>query len=194
MSNENTIAPLRDIKLLIADNNAETLEMLAYKAQLMGWKAITVASASGIISAMNQSVQEGPEFDAIIADVNFFDNQPGPRLTGITAVREIRKVRPDIPIIFITAYSNSIMREEIRRVRAELMQKPFDINLLFGRTAQLVAWYRDAKLHQNYQGVERRSRSVNMSGHQRRSTDINISPNPIVSGVLAKLRDEATTQ
>jgi CheY-like chemotaxis protein len=176
------------VNLLIADDHVDTLELLRTKVRLLGWTGTFVTNASAIIEAMNTCSTQGNCFDAIIADVNYFDNQPGPRLTGITAAREIRKVRSDIPIIFITAFVNSIMREEIRRVHAELVPKPFDIDQLFARVKELVYWQRTAQVP--YNGEERRKRSVNFTSNKRRATDHINGPSPRIRELLTDLRKE----
>lgn len=178
------------VNLLIADDNRDTLDLLLFKTATLGWSATSVSSASQIISAMNECANAGSCYDAIIADVNFYDSQSGPRMTGITAVREVRKVMPDIPVIFVTAYTNTLMREEIRRLNSELVPKPFDIDFLFNRVAELVKWHRTS-LPARYDGVERRTTSFNLTGFTRRATDRPLQASPRISAVLAQLRDEA---
>lgn len=180
----------KNVTLLIADDNIDTLNLLMFKTESLGWKGTAVSSASQILESINDCTNKGQCYDAIIADVNYYDNQPGPRMTGITAVREIRKVMPDIPVIFITAYINSIMREEIRRVHAELVPKPFDLDFLFDRVNELVRWHRNV-VPQSYTGEERRHTSFNLSHHTRRVGDRHISPSPRIAAVLAQLREEA---
>ena len=175
------------VNLLLADDHQDTADLLMFKTKSLGWTGTWVTSASAIIQAMNECENC---YDAIIADVNFFDNQSGPRLTGITAIREIRKVRPNIPVIFITGFSNSLIREEIRRVNADLMTKPFDIDALFDRVYQLIYWYRLATMKETH--TERRGSSVNQTEFHRRTSDQKIGyPSPTITNILSELRDEA---
>jgi len=54
-----------------------------------------------------------------------------PGLTGIQASRRIRKISPDIPIIFLTAYDRTQPLEaEVYEANAELINKPFRISVL----------------------------------------------------------------
>jgi CheY-like chemotaxis protein len=182
-----------DVRLLLADDNQATLDLLMFKSQELGWTSTQVTSASGIIQAMNDcNTEAGDCYDAIIADINFFDNNVniGPRMTGITAIREIRKVLPDIPVVFITAYINSITKEEIRRVNAELVPKPFDLDSLYSKVNDMVKWHRASKLKQ-YAGEERRQTSLNLTGETRRAGDVLIKPSERVMQVLTQLREEA---
>lgn len=181
---------MENVNLLIADDHVDTANMLLYKTKMCGWTGTAVNSASGIIDAMNDASLQGQDFDGIIADVNFFDNQPGPRVTGITAIREVRKVRPNIPVIFVTGFSNTLLREEVRRVNADLMAKPVDIDALFERVYNLIYWHRLSLLP--YQGKERRGSSVNMTDLRRRAGDVKVGrPSPIITTVLNEVRDEA---
>lgn len=179
---------MEDINLLVADDDRDTLDMLKVQAELLGWNVQGATSASGIIDAVNQRQGHANDFDAIVADVNYFSNQSGPRLTGITAIREIRKARPDIPVIFITAFSNSLVREEIRRVDAELVPKPFNLDQLFQRIYALIYWHRSGL--PKYEGTDRRISSINRSGFQRRASDAQVAPSPRIMKVLDQVRKE----
>lgn len=178
---------MTDINLLVADDDRDMLDLMQMKIKLLGWKGTFVSSASETIDAMNQCTSKGTCFDAIITDVNYFDNQPGPRLTGITAIREIRKVRPDIPVIFVTAFSSSLVREEIRRVSAELMTKPVDLEQLFDRVHELILWHRSGLV--KYDGPERRATSVNRTEHCRRAGDVKIAAPSRIVDVITELRE-----
>jgi CheY-like chemotaxis protein len=179
----------KDVRLLIADECPETLALLLRRTESLGWTGTVVNSASKIIEAVNSCAYKGCVFDAIIADVSFQDSDPTPKMTGITAVREIRKVLPDLPIVFITEYINSIMREEARRVNTELMPKPLDLDALFERVNSLVKWYRSV-MTPPYIGAERRLTSFNLSDEERRIGDRILTPSPRIAAVLAELRDD----
>jgi YesN/AraC family two-component response regulator len=51
---------------------------------------------------------EFEQFDAVITD------QTMPDMTGIDLARQMLKIRPDIPIILCTGYSNLITEEQAR--------------------------------------------------------------------------------
>lgn len=160
-----------NVNLLFADDDQGTLDLLRAKTRAMGWTGDYVRSATQIINAVNiNCTNSDQEYDAIIADVNYFNSADEPRLTGITAARELRKVRPDVPIIFISGYVNSILREEARRLFAEIVSKPFDLDKLFDKIDDMVNWHRLSRTD-GYEGLERRIMSVNLTNHERRGTD-----------------------
>jgi len=183
-------APARDIlqnvTVLFADDSQDTLDMLKFMADGVGWHGIYVRSASQMIEVVNHIDM----LDAIVADINYFNNEePGPRITGITAAREIRKILPSIPIVFISAYVTSIIREEIRRVSAEVVEKPFDLKQLFTRLTQLIYWHRLA-MRQSYRGPERRQNSVNQTNFRRRASDRPISVPDRIMDTIRDLRNK----
>jgi len=50
-----------------------------------------------------------------------------PRMGGLDAARQIRRSRPDIPIIFATGYDPSLVSDETRKVvNSRLISKPFN--------------------------------------------------------------------
>lgn len=167
-----SVAPdklLSDVRILVADKDDSVLALYKQTINQIGWKAAYVNSVTKILDAINsQCGSSGSCYDAIISGVNFF-SEDGPRLTGITAARQIRKVHPEIPIIFVTSYLSSMVKEEARRLQAEVFPKTSSATDVMRRVAQLVYWNRLANLE--YKGAERRERSVNFGMEKRRATD-----------------------
>lgn len=178
---------INDAYILFADDDDDSLGWLEQKTKSLGWTGMYVKTANGIIDAINQSIEnkERP-FDIIVADVNYFNQIDLPSITGITAAREVRKVRENLPILFISAYVNSIIREEVRRVGAQILCKPVDADTLFTRIARLVYWYRRSA-HTNYDGPNRRRNSVNRSGYSRRNTDQRIGVPEVLSNIMQEV-------
>lgn len=180
---------LENVNVLFADDDRDTLNLLKFIAGLHGWNAVDVECVEEVLNAVN----DGPRFDAIVMDINYAGQFGVPMLTGITAAREIRKIRPNVPIVFITAYSNSIIREEIRRVNAELIPKPFNQDELFNRLTRLIYWHRAAMLN-TYDGPERRTSSINRTQHRRRAADQIIQPSEILIDIIDEARSKYDTK
>lgn len=161
-----------DVHILFADNDDKSLKNLEIQAKKLRWTGEYVSSATQIINAVNiNCVNSHKRYDCVVADINYWNPDDGPRLTGITAARLIRKVRPDVPILFISEHVNSVIREEVRRIGdAEIFAKPFNIDKLFRRISQLIIW--DRLTNQGLNVIEdRRHNSINRSEESRRSTD-----------------------
>lgn len=169
-----------NVNIICADDHEDTLALMKFKCEQVGWHGVYVNTALGIIDAINNSRED---FDAIIADINF-NTAEGPDVTGITVARTIRKVRPDVPIMFVSAYVNTITREEIRRVNAEVMTKPVDFDALFDQIASMIYWHRHTTPAE-YIGKDRRKSSINRGGWARRKTDCHITPSKTVIDILS---------
>lgn len=179
------------IRVLLADDDEDQLAMMDFVAKSKGWETVCVTTAQAIIDAVNEQMDEC-DFDAIVTDVNFLDvsKREGPRLTGVSAIRQIRKVKDDIPVLFVTAYVNSIMREEARRVSAEIISKPImDVFKLFEHIENLVIWHRLSTMR-DYEGEEKRVNSVNRTSNRRRKTDRIIESPQILRTIISEVREE----
>lgn len=195
---------LQGVSVLFADKSPEVLALFKHTADYLGWKGDYVSSVTEIIDHINRHCLTCPKapgcetpdsadcYDAVVTGVNFFTDD-GPRLTGFTAARQIRKVRPNIPIVFVTSYVTSILKEEARRLNAELIPKPVDIIDLFARVSQLVYWNRLTD-SSKYEGDDRRKTSVYFGQERRRGTDKRIEIPRILSHNLEQvLRDNYDT-
>ena len=160
-----------DVRVLFADESKDTIATFKHITNRLDWKGTYVSSATELIEAVNGLLASHTTLDAIVADINYFT---GPRLTGITAAREVRKAMPNVPIVFISAYVTSIIKEEVRRVKAEIYQKPYDPQQLLMRLAQMIYSNRLATAN-SYTGENRRRNSVNRTINARRVTDTIIS-------------------
>lgn len=138
---------LEDVSVLIADDDTAALDVMSFMAASKGWTFTCVTSAHAMIEAVNENCTDANSrcFDCIIADVNYAGETDEAALTGIGAAKQIRKLRPNVPIIFISGWVNSLIREEARRVRAELVQKPNDPDVLFDIATDLIIKYRELK-------------------------------------------------
>lgn len=115
--------------VLIADDDPDILSMLKFSAENRGWCVDTASTAREILSKVNEHCgSQGTCYDAIVADVNYFDHNPeaGPRLTGITAASEIKKQYPDLPIVFMSAFRSQMTKDEAMKVGEDFFEKPFD--------------------------------------------------------------------
>jgi CheY-like chemotaxis protein len=53
-----------------------------------------------------------------------------PRVNGIEFVEQLRSLQPQMPIIFITGYLSAISDKKIVDEVAEILAKPFELNVL----------------------------------------------------------------
>jgi len=160
----------RPLHILFATPKEDTIPALSLMVKFFGWTAEYVTSATQMINAVNiNSVSGPPYYDAIVSSIAY-DNKDHPGLTGVTAGKLIRRVRQDVPILFVSEYNNSILREEVRRIGdAKLLAEPDTLMSLFNTIEQTVLWH--SKTTPKYKGKERRRNSINRSGKYRRFSD-----------------------
>jgi CheY-like chemotaxis protein len=74
-----------------------------------------------------QMLAEGirPQLIVILSDINM------PGMDGLALLREVRKSRPDIPVMMVTAYGDDERRRRASEYgAAEFLTKPVDFDLL----------------------------------------------------------------
>lgn len=175
--------------LLFADDDPSTLEIYRHYCGRLDWTAEFVSTAREIVAAVNLNCGRGGRcFDAVIADVNYFDERPdaGPRISGVAAARSIRDSFPQLPIVFVTAYSSYFVKDAAAGVAAEVYTKPVDFERLFARIAFLVRWHRVASATASEN--DRRIKSINTSGHLRRSSDKVIELPEVLTNAIQEIR------
>jgi CheY-like chemotaxis protein len=66
-----------------------------------------------------------PELIVILSDINM------PGMDGLTLLREIKRVRPDLPVMMVTAYGDDERRRQAEQAGAlQFLSKPVDFDLL----------------------------------------------------------------
>jgi DNA-binding response OmpR family regulator len=176
--------------ILFADDDPATLDIYAAYIKSIGWTADYVKTARDLIEQVNHNCNAGGRcYDALVCDVNFFDEDPGagPRITGVTAAKVIRENHPDLPIVFVTAYSSYLVRDVITDLGGELFSKPVDFEQLFARVAYLIRWNRIVRTPAVQQ--DRRTEPINHSGYYRRKTDSALTIPPVLEHLITEVRE-----
>lgn len=104
------------IRILIADDEPDILFTLAERFRWMGHEVITACDGQAAVAAVESST----------VDVAFLDVSM-PRLSGMEALRRIRKRWPNLPVVILTAYG-TIQRavEAMKEGAVDFVTKPFE--------------------------------------------------------------------
>jgi len=122
-------------KILVVDDDQVFRESTCEVLSRMGYQAIEAWDGK---EAIERFEQHQDEIRLIFMDILM------PGLTGIQASRRIRKISPDIPIIFLTAYDRTQPLEpEVYEDNAALINKPFRISVLSQAIQQALHPHRD---------------------------------------------------
>ncbi len=103
-------------RILFVDDEAPLVEMVERILRNMGYRVETRTSG---IEALELFRAHPERFDLVITDMTM------PNMTGDRLAREIMKIRPGIPVILCTGFSERITREQARRMGIrEFLLKP----------------------------------------------------------------------
>ncbi|RIV78120.1 hybrid sensor histidine kinase/response regulator [Pelagerythrobacter aerophilus] len=78
------------------------------------------------------AIAEGGEFDLVLSDVVM------PGMDGPAMVRAIRKVRPNLPVLFMSGYAEEQLRSEIDLADMHFIAKPFSVQEIGDKVAQVL--------------------------------------------------------
>jgi len=106
--------------ILVVDDDAEVLEIIPEMLERLGYDVRLAATA---IDAYASTQTERP--NTILLDINL------PDASGTHALDQLRLLRPDVPVIMVTANADeSLARETLMRGAFDYVMKPFDMGRL----------------------------------------------------------------
>jgi len=123
-----TLDGLRESCILLVDDDPLVRETTEEFLQDLGHEVVTAVDGQDAVEIVEEDTER---FDVIIMDMVM------PRMNGLAAVRYIRALNADVPVIFATAYDRSLSLEDAEKFeRSVLVSKPFnpeDLNHLIAR-------------------------------------------------------------
>jgi len=116
-------------RILIADDQDMMRDSLAGTLVREGHEVVACADGSAAIGRL-----QAARFDLLITDLKM------PRMTGIELLIEVKRLRPEMPVVLMTAFATVNTAVEAMKLGAyDYIQKPFDgdeIKLLVERTLE----------------------------------------------------------
>jgi DNA-binding NtrC family response regulator len=116
-------------RILIVDDQEMMRDSLAATLAREGHEIVAAGDGPAAIARL-----EASRFDLLITDLKM------PRMTGIELLTEARKLRPEMPVVMMTAFATVQTAVEAMRLGAyDYIQKPFDgdeIKILIDRTLE----------------------------------------------------------
>ena len=104
--------------VLIVDDDSALLEALPETLRLR-MSEVTVDTADTAAAALNQIAAH--DYDAIVTDIKM------PGMDGLALLGEIRKHRPDTPVLMITGHGEDVLTiQSLRSGAYDFIQKPID--------------------------------------------------------------------
>lgn len=110
--------------LLVDDDKMAVSAEQQMLERYFDYKVTTLTSSTTALQVFRANPYR---FDLVITDMIM------PKMTGELLAIELREVRPDIPIIFCSGYSEKVIKKTAKEIRGAYLTKPFDVYEM-GRT------------------------------------------------------------
>ncbi|MDD5255087.1 MAG: response regulator [Candidatus Omnitrophica bacterium] len=94
------------IKVLLVDDEPDLLLVIGKTIETWGYEVFTVASGKEAIEAVREK-----KADMIVLDYQM------PEMDGLTALRQIREIDPQIPVVMFTAHQDGIPLKNIHELK-----------------------------------------------------------------------------
>ncbi|MHC4457004.1 MAG: ATP-binding protein [Planctomycetota bacterium] len=106
--------------ILLIDDEAQIVQMEQQMLQRLGYH-VTIRTSS--VDALDTFRKQPHKFDLVITDMTM------PDMTGMDLAPQLLKIRPDIPIIICSGFSEVITEDKVKSIGIrEFIQKPIAIN------------------------------------------------------------------
>ncbi|QYJ08572.1 response regulator [Qipengyuania flava] len=117
-------------KLLLVEDE-DMVRAVAERALVRAGYTVTTASdgEEGLAAIANGNT----EFDLIVSDVVM------PAMDGPAMARAIRRVKPDIPILFMSGYAEEQLRNDIDIENMHFIPKPFSVQQINAKVAEVLS-------------------------------------------------------
>ena len=122
------VAPVRKgrTRVLVVDDEASIRDLLARTLALADYDVDTEADASTALGRVRAA-----EYDLLIADLRM------PGMDGLTLIRQVRRIRSDLPVIIITGFSSeSSAIEAVNLGVTGYLTKPFRVPQVLAAAAR----------------------------------------------------------
>ena len=108
-------------RILLVDDEPKFVIITQRQLELLGYKVEIFTSSK---SAWERFKAAPEKFDLVISDVAM------PKMTGENLVKQIRQLRPNLPVILCTGYSEKVDQQTASLMGCEYMIKPIEIEYL----------------------------------------------------------------
>lgn len=120
----------RSHRILVVDDEPALIALMSEIFSDRGYHVMTFTDPQAALAAFQRNSQN---IDALVTD------QTMPRLTGLELIREIRTLRPELPVILASGYSDVIHAETAYAHGVNhFLSKPYRMHDLAERLATLL--------------------------------------------------------
>jgi DNA-binding NtrC family response regulator len=113
---EPSVLPRGKERILLVDDEREVMETFR---QMLAYLGYSVFSATSGLVALEVFRKAPDGFDLLITD------QTMPKMTGVQLATEVKRIRPDLPVLLCSGFGDVIQSEEARKIGVqEVVMKP----------------------------------------------------------------------
>jgi two-component system cell cycle sensor histidine kinase/response regulator CckA len=117
--------------LLVEDE--DSVRLVAERAlSRQGYEVVTARDGEDGLEALRAALEAGERIDLVVSDVVM------PGLDGPAMARELRKLAPDLPVLFMSGYAESQLRNEIDMADMHFIAKPFSVAQISDRVSEVL--------------------------------------------------------
>jgi PAS domain S-box-containing protein len=126
-------------RILLVDDDADFCDMMHLLLERLGFEVVPYTSPREALSDFRELPAT---WDALITDQNM------PEMSGLELLAAVKAVRPDLPCLICSAFSESLTDAALREAGAlALIRKPVDKDLLLATLERAVGPARTARVH-----------------------------------------------
>lgn len=121
-------------RVLVAEDDAEMRRLLVTQLRLEGIDVQEASDGRALWRQMQRACVDGDveRPDVIVTDVRM------PGMSGIEALRRIRTVAPDVPVVVVTGFGSTHTHDEAVALGAAVLDKPFEVDDLLTLIEHLI--------------------------------------------------------
>jgi len=113
-----TMSPMTTPRILVVDDETPVRVTLAANLELEGYEVVEAHDGPSALDHVRDS-----SFDLVITDIRM------PGMSGVELFHEIRRLRPTLPVVLMTAFAvEGLVQEALREGAHMVLQKPFAID------------------------------------------------------------------
>lgn len=115
-------------RVLVVDDEAGLRTTLAANLELDGFDVVEAESGAEALERARQQ-----DFDVVLTDIRM------PGMSGVELFRQLRRLRPGLPVLLMTAFTiEHLIREALREGAYMVIAKPFDVERVSGALKRAV--------------------------------------------------------
>ena len=119
--------------ILVVDDETNMRNTLAFILEAESYKVTTAEGGRKALQKILEAEEDDRPINLVITDVVM------PDMDGLELIDEIRRLKPELPVLVITAYGSEKMKKELKRKGISgYLSKPFKGEELLARVAALL--------------------------------------------------------